>query len=167
MTNEDLDREPGTLETDRYAVRTMRREDLEAVVEIDRTATGRRRTEYFNRMIERALDSGGVQISLVAEAEGRVVGVVVGTVFYGEFGMTEPGATIDAIGVDPEWRRRKVGDALMRQLTTNLGALGVTSLRSEVRWDNFDLLAFFRKQGFTPGHRLCVERPLDPTLPDD
>jgi predicted N-acetyltransferase YhbS len=118
MTNEDLDREPGTLETDRYAVRTMRREDLEAVVEIDRTATGRRRTEYFNRMIERALDSGGVQISLVAEAEGRVVGVVVGTVFYGEFGMTEPGATIDAIGVDPEWRRRKVGDALMRQLTT-------------------------------------------------
>jgi ribosomal protein S18 acetylase RimI-like enzyme len=81
--------------------------------------------------------------------------------------MTEPGATIDAIGVDPEWRRRKVGDALMRQLTTNLGALGVTSLRSEVRWDNFDLLAFFRKQGFTPGHRLCVERPLDPTLPDD
>ena len=166
MMNEDLEREPGTLETDRYAVRTMRQEDLEAVVEIDRAATGRRRTEYFGRLLERALDSGGVQISLVAETEEQVVGYVVGTVFYGEFGIAEPVATIDAIGVDSEWRRKNVGDALMRQLKTNLGALGVSGLRSEVSWDNFDLLAFFRRQGFTPARRLCLERPLDPTAPD-
>jgi len=166
MMNEDLEREPGTLETDRYAVRTMRQEDLEAVVEIDRAATGRRRTEYFGRLLERALDSGGVQISLVAETEEQVVGYVVGTVFYGEFGIAEPVATIDAIGVDSEWRRKNVGDALMRQLKTNLGALGVSGLRSEVSWDNFDLLAFFRRQGFAPARRLCLERPLDSTAPD-
>ena len=83
MTIDDLDSAPGTLETDRYVVRTMHTEDLKAVVEIDRAATGRRRTEYFTRMLERALDSGGVQISLVAETGDQVVGVVVGTVFYG------------------------------------------------------------------------------------
>jgi len=166
MMSEDLDQGPGTLETDRHTVRTLRQEDLEAVVEIDRRATGRRRTEYFSRLLERALDSGGLQISLVAETEEQVVGYVVGTVFYGEFGIAEPVATIDAIGVDSEWRRKSVGDALMRQLKTNLGALGVSGLRSEVAWDNFDLLAFFRRQGFVPARRLCLERPLDPTAPE-
>lgn len=87
--------------------------------------------------------------------------------FYGEFGIAEPVATIDAIGVDFEWRRQNVGDALMRQLKANLGALGVSGLRSEVSWDDFDLLAFFRGQGFAPARRLCLERPLDPTVPDD
>ena len=165
--SEDLDRQPGTQDTDRYAVRTMRQEDLEAVVEIDQAATGRRRTEYFNRMLERALGAGGLQISLVAETDRKVVGYVVGTVFYGEFGIAEPVATIDAIGVDAQSRGQNVGSALMRQLKTNLGALGVSGLRSEVSWDNFDLLAFFRKQGFAPARRLCLERPLDPTAPDD
>jgi ribosomal protein S18 acetylase RimI-like enzyme len=167
MTSDDLDSKPGTLETDHYVVRTMHMEDLDAVVEIDRAATGRRRSEYFSRMLDRALDSGGVQISLVAETEGCVVGCVVGTVFYGEFGITEPVATIDTIGVHSEWRRRNVGEAMMRQLRTNLGALGVTNLRSEVSWDDFDLLAFFRQQGFVPARRLCLERSLDPTTPDD
>jgi ribosomal protein S18 acetylase RimI-like enzyme len=167
MTSEELDRKPGSLETDRHAVRTMRQGDLEAVVEIDCAATGRRRTKYFSGLLERALESGGVQVSLVAESDGKVVGYVVGTVFYGEFGIAEPVATIDAIGVDFEWRRQNVGDALMRQLKANLGALGVSGLRSEVSWDDFDLLAFFRGQGFAPARRLCLERPLDPTVPDD
>lgn len=166
MTIEDLDREPGTFETDPYEVRTMRLEDLEAVVGIDQAATGRRRTQYFSKMLERALGGGGVQISLVAETDRRVVGYVVGTVFYGEFGIAEPVATIDAIGVDSDSRRQNVGGALMQQLKTNLGALGVSGLRSEVSWDNFDLLAFFRRQGFAPARRLCLERPLDPTAPD-
>lgn len=66
MTSEELDRKPGSLETDRHAVRTMRQGDLEAVVEIDCAATGRRRTKYFSGLLERALESGGVQVSLVA-----------------------------------------------------------------------------------------------------
>jgi ribosomal protein S18 acetylase RimI-like enzyme len=167
MTTDDLDSDPGTLDADRYEVRSMRRSDLEAVVEIDHNASGRRRTEYFARLLERALDTGGVQISLVAESNGRVVGYLVGTVFYGEFGIAEPVATIDAIGVDSECRRRGVGRGLLQQLKRNLGALGVSSLRSEVSWDSFDLLAFFREHGFVPAPRLCLERPLDPTDPDD
>lgn len=166
MTTDDLDREPGTCETDLHTVRAMRRDDLESVVEIDRAASGRRRSEYFGRLIERALETGGVQISLVAESDRRVVGYLVGTVFYGEFGIAEPVASIDAIGVDAEYRRQGVGEGLMRQLNRNLGALGVSSLRSEVSWDSFDLLAFFREQGFVPARRLCLERPLDPTNPD-
>ncbi len=94
------------------------------------------------------------------------MGFVVATVFFGEFGVMEPSATLDAIGVDPASRRRHVGEALVRQLRLNLGALRVTRLRTEVSWDDFDLLAFCRRQGFTPAPRLCLERPIDPTAPE-
>lgn len=164
--SDTLDREPGTLPVDRYTIRTLTRKDLEAIVTIDQAASGRRRTEYFARMLERALEFGDVRVSLVAEKDARVVGFVVATVFYGEFGITEPAATIDTIAVAPECRRQHVGEALMRQLRVNLGALGVTALRSEVPWNDFELLAFFQRQGFSPARRVCLERELDPTAPE-
>lgn len=158
--------EPGILETDSVLVRAMREDDLDDVTGIDAAILGSRRPHYFSRLLERALKNADLQISLVAEMEGRVVGFVVGTVYYGEFGVVETAATIDAIGIDPAWRRRHVGRALMRQLRLNLGALRVSRLRTEVVWDDFDLLGFFRLEGFAPSGRLCLERPLDPTSPE-
>lgn len=161
------DGEPGSLETDAVHVRTLEAADLEAVVAIDAAAGGRQRSEYFRGLVQRAVANSDVRIALVAEMEGRVVGFVTGCVFYGEFGLAEPSATIDAIGVDPEWRRRKVGEALLRQLRLNLGALRVSTLRTEVSWNDFDLLAFLRSQDFAPSDRLCLERRVDPTAPED
>ena len=157
--------EPGILETDAVLVRTMREGDLEAVVSIDAAATGRRRPRYFELMLERALKQSSLQISLVAELERRVVGFLVGSLYYGEYGVTEPSASIEAIGVHPQFRGRHVGRALMRQLRLNLGALRISTLRTEVTWDDFELLAFFKKEGFAPAGRLCLECTLDPTSP--
>ena len=159
--------EPGILETDAVLVRTMREGDLEAVVSIDAGATGRRRPRYFELMLERALKQSSLQISLVAELERRVVGFLVGSLYYGEYGVTEPSASIEAIGVHPQFRGRHVGRALMRQLRLNLGALRITTLRTEVAWDDFELLAFFKKEGFAPAGRLCLECTLDPTSPEE
>ncbi len=39
--------------------------------------------------------------------------------------------------------------------------------RTEVSWDNFGLLAFFRNQNFKPSNRLCLECDLDPTQADN
>ncbi len=161
------DPEPGTLETDAVVVRSLRAEDLPTVVAIDQRAAGRKRGHYFERLFERARRDSDIHLSLVAELDERVVGFVVATVFYGEFGVMEPSATLDAIGVDPETRRRRVGDALVRQLRLNLGALRVTRLRTEVAWDDLALLAFFRDQGFKPAARLCLELPIDPAAPVD
>lgn len=158
---------PGILETDSILVRTMREEDLEAVVSIDAAATGRRRPRYFELMLQRALKQTGLQISLVAEIGGNVAGFLIGSLYYGEYGVTEPSASLDAVAVHPRFRRRRVGRALMRQLRLNLGALRITVLRTEVDWDNFDLAAFFRSEGFVPSRRLCLECALDPTAPRD
>jgi len=159
--------QPGTLPTDSVLVRTLRAEDLEAVVAIDAAATGRRRPHYFELMLQRAVKQAGLQISLVAEVDGRVVGFLIGSLYYGEFGLVEPTASLDTIGVHPRHRGARVGKALMRQLRLNLGALHMRTLRTEVAWDDFELLAFFRSEGFALSGRLCLECPLDPTLPGD
>lgn len=165
MATKSID-EIGALDTDAICVRSMREDDLKAIVAIDAAATGRRRPRYFEVMLHRAITQTGVQISLVAEDDGRVVGFVIGSLYYGEYGVLEPSASIDAISVDPASRGKKVGKALMRQLRLNLAALGITVLRTEVSWDNFELLAFFSNQGFTPSRRLCLECALDPTQTD-
>jgi len=154
---------PGTLETDEVLVRTMREQDLDAVVAIDAKATGRRRPSYFELMLQRAVKQAAMQVSLVAELEGRTAGFLIASLYYGEYGVLEPSASIEAISVDPAARGRHVGRALMRQLRLNLGALHIATLRTEVSWDDFDLLSFFRHEGFVPSNRLCLERSLDPT----
>ncbi|HUP61628.1 MAG TPA: GNAT family N-acetyltransferase [Thermoanaerobaculia bacterium] len=145
------------------AIRTMSERDLDAVVRIDAAATGRARPRYFELMLQRALKMGGLHISLVAESDGRVAGFVIGSLFYGEYGMTEPTASIDAIGVEPASRRHRIAHALLLQLHRNVAALGVTTIRTEVEWSDFELLAFFRSEQFAPAPRLCLERSIDPT----
>jgi ribosomal protein S18 acetylase RimI-like enzyme len=158
--------EPGTLETDAVPVRTLRESDLDAIVAIDAAVSGRRRPRYFELMLDRALKHSALQVSLVAELDARVVGFLLATLYYGEFGIVEPTCSLEAIGVDPRYRRRKVGRALMRQLRLNLGALRISTLRTEVAWDDFDLLAFLRREGFLLAPRLCLESGLNPTAPD-
>jgi len=157
--------EPGILETDAVLVRTLRECDLAAVVALDAIVSGRRRPRYFELMLERALKQTSLQISLVAELEGEVAGFLLGSLYYGEFGIAEPTASIESIAVHPRFQRRHVGRALMRQLRQNLGALRITSVRTEVDWDDFDLLAFLQGEGFVPARRLCLECPIDPTTP--
>jgi ribosomal protein S18 acetylase RimI-like enzyme len=155
--------EPGVLETDAVQVRTMREPDLDAVVTIDARETGRKRPQYFRLMIERAVKQSSMQVSLVAEMEQRTVGFLIASLYYGEYGVLEPSASIDAIGVDPGYRGRQIGHALMRQLRLNLGALHIATLHTEVQWDAFELAAFFKKEGFVPSGRLCLECAIDPT----
>lgn len=158
--------EPGVLETDEILVRKLERADLEAVIAVDAAASGRRRPMYFERMVRRAVEEADFQVSLAAEVDGRTVGFALATLYYGEYGVTEPSASIDAIGVAPECRGRKVGWALMRQLLLNLAALRIERVRTEVEWNNANLLAFFERVGFAPAGRICLERRLDPTAPE-
>lgn len=144
-------------------VRLMRASDVGAVVHIDAAASGRPRPRYFELMVERSVKSTNLQISLVAESEGRVVGFLIASLYYGEFGMTEPTASMEAIGVEPTSRRHRVAHSLFVQLRRNVGAIGATSIRTEVEWNDFDLLAFLRSEGFMPSTRLCLERIVDPT----
>ncbi len=115
--------EPGVLDTDSILVRLMSEHDLEAVVAIDAAGSGRRRPRYFELMLERAVKQAALQVSLAAEVDGRVAGFVIASLYYGEYGVSEPTASLHAIGVAPANRGQRVGKALMRQLRLNLSAL--------------------------------------------
>lgn len=158
----DADSDPGAgvLDTDAVLVRDLRAADLDAIVRIDEKISGRPRSKYFEVKVATALRDTGVRISLVAEIDGIVAGFLMGSVYYGEFGLPEPAATIDTIGVHPGFRGRKVGKALMRQLAMNLRALGIESIETLVRWDAWDLLRFLAADGFEPAPRLCLRKRL-------
>lgn len=151
----------GPLARDRIPVRSMTEGDLRALVVIDHRITGRDRAAYFERKLNDALTESDVRVSLVAELDGVPVGFIMARVDLGEFGRVETTAVIDTIGVDPGYQNRGVGRALMSQLLVNLGTLRVETVRTEVGWQDHDLLAYLGHSGFVPSQELCFEQTLD------
>jgi predicted N-acetyltransferase YhbS len=144
-------------------VRTLAPDDRDAVIDIDGRVMGRRRTEFLEAKLRQAATDTGIAVSLVAEVDGAVVGFLLARVYYGEFGITERVAVLDVLGVHPDFQGRGVGSALVDQLRTNLLGLGIRTLRTEVGWDNLDLIAFFHHERFEPAPRLCLELDLEKT----
>ena len=150
----------GPLARDKIPVRSMTESDLRALVAIDRRITGRDRAAYFQRKLADALTESDVCVSLVAELDGGPVGFIMARVDLGEFGHVETTAVIDTIGVDPDYQNKGVGRALVSQLLTNLGTLRVEKVRTEVDWQDHDLLAYLDRNGFLPAQQLCFDQPL-------
>jgi ribosomal protein S18 acetylase RimI-like enzyme len=144
----------------KIVVRGLTPKDLDAVVAIDAKSTGRRREEYFRIKLQQNLAETGIKVSLAAEADGLFRGFLLARVYYGEFGTMEPVAVLDTVGVHPDTRGMGIGHALMEQLLVNLAGLGVATLRTEVAWEDMQLLAFFQRESFRPAARLCLELPI-------
>ncbi len=158
---DDRPLEPGLLPTDSVLVRALADADLAAIVKIDAASMGRPREEYYRaKFRESHAEAPGPRTSLVAEVDGHVVGFLLARVYYGEFGRAEPVAVVDSVGVDPRFRGRHVGQALLRQLLMNLRALHVERVQTEVDWEQLDLLHFLQRNGFAPARRFCLERTL-------
>ena len=159
MTTADreLQGEEAIREFDRIPVRTLTMDDLEAVVRIDRRITGRGRRDYFDLKLKEAMRDTRIVVSLGAEIDGSLVGFLMGRLYYGEFGVVEPVAILDTIGVEPERAGAGVGTALLNQFRMNLEALGIETIQTQASWDAWPLLAFLSKQGFEPVPRLSLE----------
>ncbi len=141
-------------------VRSMREDDLAAVVRVDRKITGRDRSAYLRRKTGEALRQSGVRVSQVAEADGHVVGFLMARVDLGEYGRTEPAAVLDTIGVDPDFTKRNVGRALLTQLLLNLGSLRVERLFTQAELSQLDLMEFLARTGFQLSQRLSFRKAL-------
>jgi predicted N-acetyltransferase YhbS len=137
-------------------VRTLKREDLDAIVEIDEKVLGEYRRDYWERKLE-LMNNKFSQISLVAEIEGKVVGFILGDVSGWEFGVPETIGWIETIGVTPTYQKRGLATALARELIKNLRAIGVKTIYTLVSWNDWDLLQFFHAMGFTRGDMINLE----------
>ena len=141
-------------------VRTLRTDDLARLVKMDEDLSGRRRSAWYESKLDRALRDSDVCISLGAEVDSMLVGALLGSVHFGEYGLPEPVAILDTLLVDGDFGRQGIARSLMEQLLKNLHALRISCLRTEVAWNQVDLISFFGKMGFSPTHRLVLE--LDP-----
>jgi len=144
----------------RPEVRAMVTADLREIVRIDRSITGRDRTDYIASRLGEAMDDSAIRVSLAARQDGAIVGYLMARADLGDFGRTAAVAVIDTIGVDPAYARHGVGRALLRQLFANLGALCVDSVETVVAHDDLPMLAFFQAHGFAPTQRLPFVRLL-------
>ncbi|MGI9481352.1 MAG: GNAT family N-acetyltransferase [Hyphomicrobiales bacterium] len=148
------------LSRDLVPIRSMREDDIEAIVKIDKRATGRDRTTYYRRKQREAMLESGVRVSLVAELDGYPVGYIMARVDFVEYGHTAPEAVMDTIGVDPGYRGRGVGQALMSQLIANLATLRVDKVSTELDWNDLDLIGYLDSAGFAPAQRVVLRRKL-------
>lgn len=148
------------LSRDTIPVRSMREGDLGKIISIDKAGTGTMRREYYQRKLHESLHQSGVRVSLVAEQDGFPVGFIMARVDSGEFGHTSPEAEMDTIAVDPGYRGQGVGQALMARLVANLAVLRVETLRTEIGWNDIDLIAYFNVTGFVPAQRIVLSRDL-------
>ncbi len=149
--------EQESMETQKVSIRSLRPGDLEGVITIDAKATGRRRVEYFKLKLQMAMNETGVEVSLAAEIDEMFVGFLIARVYYGDFGIAEPSAVLEVMGVHPDFRGVGVGHALLEQLATNLLGLGVGTVSTEVNWDDPRMIAFLQREGFLPAQRFCLD----------
>jgi predicted N-acetyltransferase YhbS len=137
-------------------IRPLKKEDLEAIVDIDERVLGERRRSYWERKLETMKDKIS-QVSLVAVVEEDLVGFILGDVSGWEFGVPNTIGWIDTIGVDPDYQKKGLATALAHELIKNLKSLEVKTIYTLISWDDWDLLQFFHAMGFTRGDMINLE----------
>ena len=140
------------------SVRPLRPDDLERVIAIDKVYTGSARRRFLERRLAAARAAPGDFVQVGVERAGTLAGFALGRVLHGEFGMVEPVAVLDAIGVYPASQEQGYGHALMAGFLHVLRSKGVQAVHSQAEWSSHGLLKFFDSTGFTLAPLLVLER---------
>src|SRR5210317_944275 len=131
-------------------IRLMQADDFDAVVGIDEKVLKVSRPEYYEMKFEKLFKSKDyLPTSLVAEEEdGTVVGFVMGVLYMGEYGIFQEEATLDTIGVDPDYQHKGIGKQLINEFLDHLKTLGVQKINTLVDWNDSKLIHFFSANQF-------------------
>jgi len=143
-------------------IRFMKVDDFAAVVRIDEKVLKASRSEYYKLKFETVVQSPDhLPTSLVAEEkDGTVVGFVIGELYIGEYGITQEKATLDTIGVDPDYQHKGIGKQLINEFMDHLRALGVQKITTLVDENDSKLTHFFSANQFSPSKTINLERSL-------
>ncbi len=135
----------------------MRRGDLPEIVAIDAAVTGIEKRSYWHALFRRYGVAGDADRQfLVAEADGAVIGFVIGEVRDWEFG-SPPCGWVFGIDVRPDARQHGVGARLLAAICAGFRRAGVTKVRTMLARDNTLILSFFRSQGMMAGPFIPLE----------
>ena len=143
-------------------IRLMKADDFDAVVGIDEKVLKKSRPEDYEMKFEKLFKSKDyLPTSLVAEdADGTVVGFVMGVLYVGEFGIFKEEASLDTIGVDPYCQHKGIGEQLINEFMEHLRKLGVRKVNTLVDWNDSKLIQFFSANRFSPSKTINLERSI-------
>ena len=136
-------------------IRKMAGDDLRHIVEIDRHITGKDRATSWPHTVNRYLEMYYPPLCQIAEAEGRVVGFVLGDVRGWEYGLP-PGGWIDIMGVDPQFQRRGIGHKLLQAFAQECRGLNMRT-HIVVRRQDESVQLFIQAAGFQHGQLVEFE----------
>ncbi|MBI2817921.1 MAG: GNAT family N-acetyltransferase [Acidobacteria bacterium] len=147
-------------------LRPLRESDIAAIIAIDERTSGKPKPEYWRRKLTRYVQEGQFQsdadgsvLARVAEAEGTVVGFMVGEIRRWEFGLPYCG-WITALGTDPDRQRLGIGRRLLAELLDYYREKGLEEVRTIVEWADGDILQFFHSMGFVRGPFVELQKSL-------
>jgi ribosomal protein S18 acetylase RimI-like enzyme len=141
------------------SIRVMKQKDLPAIVAIDKKVLGKERKEYWAGKLERSKRDSPIT-PLVAEVDGKVVGFIIGSASWWEYGVPDNIGWVDTIGVDPAYHHKGIARALMEELTTNFKMIDVDTVYTLVNWREGGLLGFFDSMGFEKGDMINLRKKL-------
>jgi len=151
----------GRRSTERATIRPLHASDLDAIVALDRRQIGRSRRGVYAKRMEAIARRPEDFLALAAEDGRGLAGFAVARILTGEFGAAASSAALDMIGVDPAYRGRGLGGALLAAIEDEARARGARTVTTEAAWTDGSLLGFFAAAGFAVAPRLVVERPIE------
>jgi ribosomal protein S18 acetylase RimI-like enzyme len=128
-------------------IRPVEELDIEEIAAIDEQIGGEYRPDVWERRVFYYIRRDP-EASVVAVAERRVVGFMLGEVRSGDFGMEEPSGWVEVLGVDPEYRGRAVGRRLAEAMWRHFRERGARVVRTLVGEEMEEIEGFFRSLGF-------------------
>ncbi|HWO42123.1 MAG TPA: GNAT family N-acetyltransferase [Candidatus Eisenbacteria bacterium] len=141
-------------------VRNLDKGDLAAIVDIEERVRGVARREYWEKRIEISEAIRPHWASLVAEADHRVAGFLLGRAGELEFGLPGTVAWIEIIGVDPVYRRRGIARALVERFTASAEDHGVKTVFTLIGSWQSEMQQFFARLGFAQGKMVHFEKEI-------
>ncbi|PWW17653.1 ribosomal-protein-alanine N-acetyltransferase [Cytobacillus oceanisediminis] len=121
--------------------RFMNEQDIDDVLEIEQKsfATPWSREAFYNELTQNQF-----AVYVVLEEEEKVIG-------YCGVWIVVDEAHITNVAMLPEYRGRKLGEALMRKIIEVAVEMGAKTMTLEVRVSNFTAQSLYRKLGFQDG----------------
>ncbi len=130
-------------------VRSLTELDLDGIARIAEKTRGRYEPDLWEDRVTYYLRRAP-EGSVVAEADGEIVGFMLGDIRMGEFGIEEKSGWIEVLGVDPDASGRGIGRALAAEMLARYRRAGVRSVRTMVDRSMPEVEAFFTRLGFLP-----------------
>jgi predicted N-acetyltransferase YhbS len=138
-------------------LRRLERNDLDAVVQIDASITGRSRRNYFERRLTAALREPSQHMQFGLEQNGSLTGYMLGRRLEGEFGRPDPALRLEVVGIRPGRQGCGLGSKLLGMLEAEAKRLDVGELRTLAAWRDHGMLRFLDRAGFQLGRNHVID----------